>query len=144
MTNEDLTGLKDRVVRIGVDASQWILKRSRRFLERHPVLCEVRRGLRRIPFEGRSIHWTPLVYQPGLQVAHGMVGRTPGISCEAVPASMPSTGAGMRLLSILATMPPKASSASSACSTPSTLAACWPGLHQGSVPRQAFRNSRLA
>ena len=51
------------------------------------------------------------------------VRRTPGISCEAVPASMPSTGAGMRRHCPMPAqrMPPKASSASSPCSTAPSL-----------------------
>jgi len=51
MADQDLASLPLRVVGIGVDTCQGILKGGSRFLEGHPVLGQVRRGLLRIPLE---------------------------------------------------------------------------------------------
>jgi hypothetical protein len=66
MADEDLTGLRRRMVGIGVDTCQRILERCSRLLERHAMLREVGGDLDEILLEGRGFHWRTLVYQPRL------------------------------------------------------------------------------
>ena len=56
MTNQDLTLLSFGMVGIGMHLRQGVLKHGSGLLEGYAVLLDIGSRLRRVPFEGWSVH----------------------------------------------------------------------------------------